>query len=106
MSIDYFIWVPAGARNQSNGSNTKYRSETPSPSENCTRHGVSLTHGADLLIDERYFFEDELDARWFWESGYKERLFKAGSEGETCGYEKMSLWLNDKVDAQRTKSGV
>jgi hypothetical protein len=45
MSIDYFIWVPTGAHNQSNGGNTKSRSENLSPSENSARHQVYLRHG-------------------------------------------------------------
>jgi hypothetical protein len=101
MSIDNFICVPAGARNNRDGSDTKYKSGDPGSAANYTRHQVSVTHGTNVLIDERYLFQDEMDARWFWEEGYKECLFKAGSDGDNRGYERMALWLNGKLFAER-----
>jgi hypothetical protein len=101
MSIDNRIWVPAGARNNQNVGDTRYKSGDNSPSESYARHQVALTHGTNLLIDERYLFEEEMDARWFWEEGYKERLFKSDSRDETCGYDRMTLWLNGELEAER-----
>jgi hypothetical protein len=101
MSIDNFIWVPTGARYSWDGGETKYKSGDLASAAICTQQQVSLTHGTNVLIDERYLFQDELDARWFWVEGYKERLFKAGSDGETDGYERMPFWLNGKLQAQR-----
>jgi hypothetical protein len=103
MSIDNFIWVPIGARYTGDGGDTKYKSDLGSAS-NYTQHQVSVTHGTNVLIDERYLFQDEMDARWFWEEGYKERLFRAGSDGVTDGYERMTLWLNGKLQAERNKA--
>jgi len=51
-------------------------------------------------------FEDELDARWFWEEGYKERLFKTESCGETHGYDKMTLWLNGNLAGEKSNRAV
>lgn len=101
MSIDNFTWVPRGARYKRDGYDTKYKSGDLGSVANYTRHQVSVTHGTNVLIDERYLFQDELDARWFWEEGYKERLFKASSDGETDGYKRMTFWLNGKLQAER-----
>jgi hypothetical protein len=106
MSIDNRIWVPAGARTDQNDCDSKYKSGDLSPSENSTQHEVYLTHGADLLVEDRYGFQDELDARWFWEEGYKKRLSETDSIGGTHGYDKMTLWLNGKLEAERSKPGV
>ena len=77
MSIDNWIWMPAGIRNNNSIGYRKYKScpemlraERPT----ATAHQVFLAHGADALIDEQYFFESADDARWFWDSGYEERL--------------------------------
>jgi hypothetical protein len=104
MSIDNFIWVPIGARYTGDGGDTKYKSGDLGSAANYPRHQVSVTHGTNVLIDERYLFQDEMDARWFWEEGYKERLFRAGSDGVTDGYERMTLWLNGKLQAERNKA--
>jgi len=106
MSIDNFIWVPTGTRNNRDGGDTKYKSGDLGSAVNYTGHQVSLTHGTSVLIDERYLFQDDTDARWFWDEGYKERLFEAGRNGETHGYERMTLWLNGEFEADRGKPGV
>jgi hypothetical protein len=69
MSIDNRICVPAGARNDKNLRYTKYKCGDVMPLERYTRHQVFLAHGASVLIDEQYFFENEADARWFWSEG-------------------------------------
>ena len=76
MSIDNYIWAPAGVRN-SNISHRKYKAwaemiaiESPAAAP----HQVFLAHGGPILVDEQYFFESADDAWWSWKNGYEERL--------------------------------
>ena len=103
MSIDNWIWVPAGIRNNNSIGYRKYKScpemlraERPT----ATAHQVLLAHGADALIDEQYFFESADDARWFWDSGYEERLY-VESEHKSTAYDQMTLWIDNKQVATR-----
>ena len=102
MSIDNCIWVPAGARNDRNTSYAKHKCGDLMPPERYTRHQVFLAHGGNVLIDEQYFFEDEADARWFWNEGYKERLNLLGDGHINHGYDRMALWVNDRFEAERS----
>jgi hypothetical protein len=111
MSIDNRISVPAGARNAKPGHRnyawTKYKCGDVFPREKTTRHQVFLAHGANVLIDEQYFFEDPEDARWFWNEGYNERLFLLDEEeGLSAGYDRMALWIDGTLVAQRRAPGA
>ena len=61
-----------------------------------------LAHGGNPLCEEQYFFEDEADARWFWKEGYKERLYLIGDGPATRGYDGMTLWINDRLEGERS----
>jgi len=100
MGIDYFFWFPAGFSNDRIGY-TKYRCGECMPLDKCTRHQVFLAHGSNVLIDEQYFFQAEVDARWFWEVGYKERLYLIGEGPENYGYDRMHLWVDGNLEAER-----
>ena len=93
MSIDNYICVPAGSRNDSNISFIKYKSRTEicaAEAPTATPHQVLLAH--QHLIDEQYFFESADDARWFWLEGYKERLY-LDDRGAQMPYDRMALWI-------------
>jgi hypothetical protein len=103
MSIDNYIWAPVGVRNSRSIAHRKYKSwkkmiavESPA----ATPHQVFLAHGAYILVDEQYFFESAVDARWFWNKGYEERLY-ADDEGASMSYDRMALWIDGKeVDSR------
>ena len=103
MSIDNFIWAPAGVRNSGGNPYRKYKSwETMIAVESlaATPHQVFLAHGGHILVDEQYFFESADDARWFWNKGYEERLC-VNDEGASMSYDRMALWIDGKqVDSR------
>jgi hypothetical protein len=103
LSIDNYIWVPAGVRNSRSIAYRKYKSwETMIAVESpaATPHQVFLAHGGHILVDEQYFFESADDARWFWNKGYEERLC-VDDEGASMTYDRMALWIDDKqVDSR------
>lgn len=105
MSIDNFIWVPAGVRDDKNIGYRKYKSwfqMISAETSSVPRHQVFLLHGANVAIEEKYYFEDPDDARWFWAEGYNERLFLVDEgEGESAGYDRMSFWIDSALVAQR-----
>jgi len=103
MSIDSYIWVPAGTRDHNSIGYRRYKSwEAMLVAESpiATSHQVFLAQ--QHLIDEQYFFEDVKDARWFWSEGYKERLLLE-SGGETpMSYDRMALWIQGELVEERT----
>jgi hypothetical protein len=106
MSLDHFIWVPTGARNDENlRYQHYYRYAELAARHNGSRHQVFLVHGAPCLIDEQYFFEDPADAQWFWDKGYQERLYLVDEGSGSYGYDRMSLWIADKEVASRGSDG-
>jgi hypothetical protein len=99
MSIDNFVWVPAGIRNDKNIGFRKYKSwaeMNTAEAAKDTPHQAFLAHGK-VLIDEQYFFEDPEDARWFWTAGYKRRLLL----NDSLSLYHMALWIDDKQVATR-----
>jgi hypothetical protein len=101
MSIDNFIWAPAGIRSNNNIGFRKYRSwaemckaEAPT----AIPHQAFLAH--KLLVDEQYFFEDPEDARWFWTDSYKQRLY-LDDRGAPMPYDRMALWIGGEEVATR-----
>jgi hypothetical protein len=72
MSILHF-WVLAGA-STGNGILMKYRHGEKMPAE--TRFQVLLSHGGNIMVDEQYFFENETDARWFINGGFRTQLYE------------------------------
>ena len=108
MSIDNFIWAPAGVRNSRSIPYRKYKSwkemiavESPA----ATPHQAFLAHGGNILIDERYFFESADDAWWFWHQGYEGRLY-VNDEGASAPFDRMALWIDDKEVDSRGYSAV
>jgi hypothetical protein len=99
MSIDHIIWVPAGARSDTNIGYSKYYSWREVPEGQKSRHQVFLAH--QHLIDEQYVFESAEDARWFWDEGYKERLY-LDAQGTPMPYDRMTLWIDGKEAESRT----
>jgi len=110
MSIDNFIWVPTSVRNDKRIGYRKYKSWSDmltSEKSNVPKHQVFLAHGANILIDEQYFFEDPEDTRWFWGEGYNERMFLLDEEeGLSAGYDCMSLWIDGTLVAERREPGA
>jgi hypothetical protein len=110
MSIDVYFWAPAGIRDDKNiGYRKYYTSEgmLASEKEKMPRHQAFLAHGAQFAIEEQYFFEDPQDARWFWEEGYRYRLFLLDEdEGESAGYDRMTLWIEGALVAERDTPGA
>jgi hypothetical protein len=110
MSIDNYIWAPAGTRNDKSVGYRKYKSWAEmisAETSSVPRHQVFLAHGANILIDEQYFFEDPEDARWFWKEGYDERLFLLDEdEGVSAGYDSMALWIEGSLLAKRDTPGA
>lgn len=101
MSIDNYIWVPAGIRNDNNIGFRKYKSWA----EICTAEApTAIPHQAFLahqhLVDEQYFFEDPEDARWFWTDGYKQRLY-LDDRGAQMPYDRIALWIGGEEVATR-----
>ena len=109
MSIDNFIRVPTGVRNDKSIGYRKYKSWSDmltSEKSDVPKHQVFLAHGANVLIDEQYYFEDPEDARWFWNEGYHGRLFLLDEEeGLSAGYDRMSLWIDGALAAKRDTPG-
>ena len=102
MSISHHIWVPAGLRCDEDLSYHKYSSYAEMVAEHKgSRHQVFLAHGGPCLIDQQYFFEDPADAQWFWNEGYKERLYLVGDGPADFGYDRMILWLDAAEVASR-----
>jgi hypothetical protein len=98
MSIDHVIWVPAGARNDTNIGYRKYYNWREVPGDQKSHQQVFLAH--IHLIDEQYLFESADDARWFWDEGYKERLY-LDDQGTPMSYDRMTLWIDGrKVDSR------
>jgi hypothetical protein len=110
MSIDNYIWAPAGTRNDKSVGYRKYKSWAEmisAETSSVPRHQVFLVHGANVAIEEQYYFEDPDDARWFWAEGYNERLFLLDEEeGESAGYDRMSLWVEGTLVADRDTPGA
>ena len=103
MSIDNFIWVPAGARIDKNITYNKFKSQAEMLAYDGladTPHQVLLAQGANVLVDEQYFFEDVDDARWFWVEGYRAQLY-LNAEGTPVPYDRMALWIDDEEIARR-----
>ena len=101
MSIDLYIWVPAGSRNDNNIGFRKYKSWTEicsAEAPTATPHQVFLAH--QHQVDEHYFFESADDARWFWLEGYKERLY-LDDRGAQMPYDRMTLWIGGEEVATR-----
>jgi hypothetical protein len=103
MSIDNYIWAPAGVHNSKSTPYRKYKTWNEmiaAESPTATRHQVFLAHGGYILIDEQYLFESADDARWFWNMGYEERLY-VDDEGASMSYDRMALWIDGKeVDSR------
>jgi hypothetical protein len=103
MSIDNYIWVPAGARYKKPGVSgygwTKYKSFGEMPDSQKTPHQVFLAH--QHMIDEQYFFEDADDARWFWLEGYKGSLILDDDGKTPMSYDRMALWIGGEEVASR-----
>jgi hypothetical protein len=96
MSIDNYIWAPAGVRNSRSFPYRKYKSwEEMIAVENpaATTHHVFLAHGGHILVDKQNFFESADDARWFWNKGYEERLC-VDDAGTSMSYDRMALWID------------
>jgi hypothetical protein len=98
MSIDNFIWVPAGIRDDKSIDYRKYKScpdmlraEQPAS----TAHQVFLAHGGNSLVDDQYFFESADDARWFWFEGYQHSLC-VDNYTMSMPYDRMALWIDNK----------
>jgi hypothetical protein len=110
MSIDIYFWASAGTRaDKSIGYRKYYSCEAMLTSEKVKvpKHQVFLAHGANFAIEEQYFFEDPQDARWFWEEGYRYRLFLLDEdEGESAGYDRMTLWIEGTLVAERDTPGA
>lgn len=71
-----FSSVPAGARNNRDGADKQYKPRNLGPGrESHAAPGFPYARN-EHSPPRTVFFEDEMDARWFWEVGYKERLFK------------------------------
>lgn len=102
MSIDNYIWAPAGVRNSKSIPYRKYKSwKEMIAAEGSTvpRQQIFLAHGY-VLIDEQYFFESADDARWFWNNGYEERLY-LNNEGSPMSFDRMTLWIDgNEVDSR------
>jgi hypothetical protein len=102
VSIDNFIWVPAGIRNDKNIGFRKYKSwaeMNAAEAAKDTPHQAFLAHG-QVLIDEQYFFEDPGDARWFWTDGYTARLY-LDHQRAPIAYDRMALWIDGEEVATR-----
>jgi len=97
VSIDHHIYVSAGLRN---GIDRTVRH--PEPGFRTTPHQVFLAQAAPFLIDEQYYFEDPLDARWFWDEGWKDWAYRHddGNGGAFYGCDRMSLWIGDGAPAR------
>jgi len=96
MSIDNYIWAPAGVRENRNIPYRKYKAwKEMTAVENLagTPHQVFLAH--DVLIDEQYIFEAADDAWWFWITGYQDRLY-IDNHGAPSSYDRMTLWIDGK----------
>lgn len=110
MSIDNYIWAPAGVRGNQNIEYRKYKSWSDliaSEKAKVPRNQVFLAHGANILIDEQYFFEDPEDAQWFWNEGYQERLFLLDEEdGVLAGYDHMYVWIDGTLMDKRNTPGA
>lgn len=101
-SIDNFIWVPAGIRNDKNIGFRKYKSWAEMNAAEAamdTPQQAFLAHG-QVLIDEQYFFEDPGDARWFWTDGYTARLY-LDHQRAPMAYDRMALWIDGEEVATR-----
>jgi hypothetical protein len=97
VSIDHHIHVAAGLRDGiKDGGTTRY----PGPGFATTPHQVFLAQAAPFLIDEQFYFEDPLDARWFFNEGWKNWLYEYEDEQFVrCGCDRMALWIGgDLVD--------
>jgi hypothetical protein len=68
--IDYFWHVPAGDRNSNNW--RKYRRGDKDIPMGLV--GVYFSHGGPFAIDELFYFDDELDAKWFLAEGFRGML--------------------------------
>ena len=102
VSTDRYIWVVAGARTAKGRPHYTYTQyDELLAARGGSEHQVFLAHGGPNLIDEQYFFEDPVDAQWFWGDGYKERLFLVDNGREDFGYDRMFLWLEGKKVASR-----
>jgi hypothetical protein len=95
MSIDNYIWAPAGVRNSRSipykSCDEMLAAEKPA----VPRHQVFLAHGENILIDEQYFVESADDARWFWDKGYEGRLI-LDDDGSSVPYDRMAHWIDGK----------
>jgi len=103
MSIDNYIWVPAGACYEKPGISgygwTKYKSFGEMPDSQKTTHQVFLAH--EHMIDDQYFFEGADDARWFWVKGYKGCLVLSDDGKTPMSYDRMALWIGGEEVASR-----
>ena len=86
MSIDSYWHVPTGDR-----TGEKWREFQPGETPD-SQHRVFLAHGANYLIDEQFFFDKAEDARWFFDEGYRGRLY----EGEEAP-DRMHLVIDGEV---------
>jgi hypothetical protein len=96
MSIDNFIWVPAGIRDDKSIGYRKYKScpkMLKAEQPRATSHQVFLAHASGT--DEQYFFESADDARWFWFEGYQHSLY-LDIHSMPMPYDRMALWIDDK----------
>jgi hypothetical protein len=96
------IWVPAGAHKDRNIHYTTYKYRESMPTERHTRHQVFLAHAANVLIDEQYFFQHEADARWFWKELQGTNVCCWRRAGKHHAYDRMALWVNDRLEAERS----
>lgn len=95
MSVDYFFEVPAGARNTTFGYGWKRYGpfdEIPKSLWNLPHH-VYMAHGGNCSREDEFYFQDEDDAFWFWNEGFKECLHD-GFDCTTRNIMEMSLWIN------------
>jgi hypothetical protein len=106
MSVDTYIWVPAGARHTSRDDHqntwTTYKSREQMPDKQMTPHQVFLAHQG---LDEQFVFEDPLDAVWFWTTGYQGCL-TVDQDGKMLMYDCMTLWVDGKEVATKGCGGM
>jgi hypothetical protein len=100
MSTDSYFHVPAGMRNLPLGERRYCKHKTFV--DFVAYHGDRFTHQVKWVaggwIDEQYFFEDAMDARWFFAEGWRSLDFE-DAPGVQVGYAPTALW----IDGQEVK---
>jgi hypothetical protein len=88
MSIDNFIFLPAGLRN-GNREHFRVKSYEELPIAYRTPHQAYLNNN---LTDDLFFFEDPEDACWFYREGYQGWLF----DNPQSQVVELVLWIDGK----------